>query len=171
MPQDLTDDKSTLVQVMAWCRQAISHYLNKCWPRSPTPYGVTRPQWLEVNGFSISPPDGLFWWFWSNQEFAFDFSFTFWQFADIIDDFEAIKYLILYLISHSPSESLLTLWTTASGMPISWIPTSDGWIRISGIANRSLFKRIVWNTQQNINSCEYRCHTSDSQLYMQKKTM
>ena len=27
MPQDLTDDKSTLVQVMAWCRQATSHYL------------------------------------------------------------------------------------------------------------------------------------------------
>ena len=43
MPLDLTDDKSTLVQVMAWCRQATSHYLNQCWPRSPTPYGVTRP--------------------------------------------------------------------------------------------------------------------------------
>ena len=28
MPQDFTDDKSTLVQVMAWCRQAASHYLN-----------------------------------------------------------------------------------------------------------------------------------------------
>ena len=28
MPQDLTDDKSTLIQVMAWCRQAITHYLN-----------------------------------------------------------------------------------------------------------------------------------------------
>ena len=28
MPQDLTDDKSTLVQVMAWCRQATSHYLS-----------------------------------------------------------------------------------------------------------------------------------------------
>ena len=27
MPRDLTDDKSTLVQVMAWCRQATSHYL------------------------------------------------------------------------------------------------------------------------------------------------
>ena len=26
------DDKSTLVQVMAWCRQATSHYLNQCWP-------------------------------------------------------------------------------------------------------------------------------------------
>ena len=28
----LTDDKSTLVQVMAWCRQATSHYLSQCWP-------------------------------------------------------------------------------------------------------------------------------------------
>ena len=27
---------------MAWCSQATSHYLNQCWPRSPTPYGVTR---------------------------------------------------------------------------------------------------------------------------------
>ena len=46
MPQDLTDDKSTLVQVMAWCRQATSNYLYQCWPRSPTPYGVTRSQWV-----------------------------------------------------------------------------------------------------------------------------
>ena len=47
MPHDLTDDKSALVQVMAWCRQAISHYLNQCWPRSPTPYDLTRPQWVK----------------------------------------------------------------------------------------------------------------------------
>ena len=47
MPQDLTDDKSTLVQVLAWCRQATSHYLNQCWPRSPMPYGITRPQWVK----------------------------------------------------------------------------------------------------------------------------
>ena len=39
-------DKSTLVHVMAWCRQATSHYLNQCWPRSMSPYGVTRPQWV-----------------------------------------------------------------------------------------------------------------------------
>ena len=48
--QGLTDDKSTLVQVMAWCCQATSHYLNQCWPRSISPYGVTRPQcvnWLK----------------------------------------------------------------------------------------------------------------------------
>ena len=48
MPLDFTDDKSTLVQVMAWCRQATSHYMNQCLPRSVSPYGVTRPKW--VNG-------------------------------------------------------------------------------------------------------------------------
>ena len=52
MPQARTDDKSTLVQVMAWCHQATSHYLNQCWPRSPTPYGVTRPQW--VNSLALA---------------------------------------------------------------------------------------------------------------------
>ena len=34
MSLDFTDDQSTLVQVMAWCRQATSHYLSQCWPRS-----------------------------------------------------------------------------------------------------------------------------------------
>ena len=46
IPLDLTDDMSTLVQVMAWCRQASSHYLSQCWSRSQSPYGVTRPQWV-----------------------------------------------------------------------------------------------------------------------------
>ena len=54
MPQELTDDESTLVQVMAWCRQATSHYLNQCWPRSPTPYGVTRPQWVNPPGTVVT---------------------------------------------------------------------------------------------------------------------
>ena len=47
MPEDLPDDKSTLVQVMAWCRQATSHYLSQCWPRSVSPNGVTWPQWVK----------------------------------------------------------------------------------------------------------------------------
>ena len=38
----------TLVQTMAWCRQATSHYLSQCWPRSLSPYGVTRPQWFNI---------------------------------------------------------------------------------------------------------------------------
>ena len=57
MPLDFTDDKSTLVQVVAWCRQATSHYLNQCWPRSPTPYGITRPNELTCMALkhNISP--------------------------------------------------------------------------------------------------------------------
>ena len=51
MPLDLT--KSTLLQVMAWCRQATSHYLSQCWPWSVSPNGVTRPQWVNIwHGFS-----------------------------------------------------------------------------------------------------------------------
>ena len=48
MPWDLTDDNSTWVQVMAWCRQATSHYLSQCWPSSMSPYGITRPQWVII---------------------------------------------------------------------------------------------------------------------------
>ena len=33
------DDKSTMVQVMAWCHQACCHML---------PYGITRPQWVTM---------------------------------------------------------------------------------------------------------------------------
>ena len=44
MPRKLIDDKSTLVQAMAWCREAASHCLSHCWPSSMSPYGVTRPK-------------------------------------------------------------------------------------------------------------------------------
>ena len=32
---------------MAWCRQATSHYMSQCWPRSLSPSGVTRPEWIK----------------------------------------------------------------------------------------------------------------------------
>ena len=48
---DLTDDKSTLVQVIAWCCQATSQYLSQCWPRFMSPYGVTRQHVLTHCGF------------------------------------------------------------------------------------------------------------------------
>ena len=54
MSMDLTDDKSTLVQMMAWCRQATSHYPSQCWPRSMSPYVVTRPQWVNNKISQIS---------------------------------------------------------------------------------------------------------------------
>ena len=47
MPKHQIRDKSTLVQVMAWCHQATSHYLSQCWPSSLSPYGITRPQWVK----------------------------------------------------------------------------------------------------------------------------
>ena len=45
---DLIDDESTLVQVMAWCRQTTSHCLDRCWLRFLSPFGLTRPQWKGV---------------------------------------------------------------------------------------------------------------------------
>ena len=39
----VVDDKSTSAQVMACCLAAPSHYLSQCWPRSLSPYGITRP--------------------------------------------------------------------------------------------------------------------------------
>ena len=59
MPWDLTDDKSTLVQVMAWCSRAASHYLSQCWPSSMLPYGVTRPQW--VNSMALETWEFICW--------------------------------------------------------------------------------------------------------------
>ena len=43
----VTENKSALVQVLAWCRQAPSHYLSQYWHRSMSPYGVTRPLWVK----------------------------------------------------------------------------------------------------------------------------
>ena len=46
MLQTLTNEQSTLVQVMVWCRQATGHYLSWCWPRSLSLYDTTRPHWV-----------------------------------------------------------------------------------------------------------------------------
>ena len=45
-----------MIQVMAWCCQAASHYLRQYWPRSMSPYGVTSPQSVEGKCLNI---DGL----------------------------------------------------------------------------------------------------------------
>ena len=49
MSQDPTDDWSTLVLVMAWYRQATSHYLSQCWLKSMSSYHVTSPPWINYN--------------------------------------------------------------------------------------------------------------------------
>ena len=55
MPLNLTNENLTWVQVMAWCRQETSHYLNQWWPRSPTSYGITRLHWVN----SLRPSDAI----------------------------------------------------------------------------------------------------------------
>ena len=47
LPLDLTDDKLTLVHIMACCHQATSHYLSQCWLRFMPPYGIIRSQWVK----------------------------------------------------------------------------------------------------------------------------
>ena len=42
LPRDFTNDKLTLVLVMACCHQATSHYKGQCWPSSMSLYGITR---------------------------------------------------------------------------------------------------------------------------------
>ena len=43
--ESLINDQLTLVQVMAWCHQAPSHYLSQRWPWFLSPYVVTGPKW------------------------------------------------------------------------------------------------------------------------------
>ena len=49
IPQNLTDQKLTLVPIMAWCHQATSHYMGQCWPRSMLSYCITWQQWVNFN--------------------------------------------------------------------------------------------------------------------------
>ena len=56
----ISQHKSTLVQVMAWCHQASSHYLSQCWPRSMSPNRVTMPQWVKAHFVTVALFETLF---------------------------------------------------------------------------------------------------------------
>ena len=47
MPQNLTIEKSALVQAMPWYHQATSHCQSQFWPRFMSLYGITRPKWVK----------------------------------------------------------------------------------------------------------------------------
>ena len=70
IPQNLINEKSPLVQVMAWRLQTISHYLSSCWPGSICPYGVTMQPWVEyirIIHFNNSVSSTIFQWIIPNQ--------------------------------------------------------------------------------------------------------
>ena len=45
-------DISTLVHVIYWYRQVTSHYLSQSWPKSMSPYCVTRHRWVKQDAIS-----------------------------------------------------------------------------------------------------------------------
>ena len=52
VPRNLTDHLSTLVQAMAWCHRATSHYLSQCWPRSLRHMSLGHNELIKANIFS-----------------------------------------------------------------------------------------------------------------------
>ena len=60
MSLDLTGDKSTLVQVLAWCHQATGHYLSKWWPGILLPYDVTKPPWVKTVNILIMATESYY---------------------------------------------------------------------------------------------------------------
>ena len=52
-PRDPTYGVSTLVSVIAWCRQASGHYIGHCWPWSMSSYGVTRSKWVKMSRHKV----------------------------------------------------------------------------------------------------------------------
>ena len=48
MSLNIIYNKSAFVQVMVWCHQGISHYPKELWQQFMSPYGVTRPQWVNT---------------------------------------------------------------------------------------------------------------------------
>ena len=59
---DYTDEKSTMVKVMAWCRHAPNYYLSQSWLSSMLTFGVTRPQWVNTlrPGFALTQKSAFF---------------------------------------------------------------------------------------------------------------
>ena len=74
MSLDLTDNKSSLFQVMAWCRRATSDYLRQYWARSMSPYGVIRPQWIKKIAAILQMALQIY--FLERKLFYFDSNFT-----------------------------------------------------------------------------------------------
>ena len=113
MPQDLTDDKSTLVQVLAWCRQATSYYLNQCWLSSVSPYGVTRDQWANNATWQQK--------FWSSLMQMIDGKLPDWQ---------QVKKESPYLISYGVI--FINISGTMNGIMIIYLQNSfESWLKMS----------------------------------------
>ena len=50
----IIDDKSTLAQVVARCRQETSHYKSQCWPLPMSPCDISRQQWVNTYEYTVT---------------------------------------------------------------------------------------------------------------------
>ena len=74
MPQNTFGDKSTLVQVMAWCLTAPSHYLSQCRSRSMSPYSVISAQPVNSILVIISHKNSI----WILNQYPFTWNILIW---------------------------------------------------------------------------------------------
>ena len=115
-----------LVQVMAWCRQATSHYLSQRWSRTGSPYGVTRPQWLNYgNGVGAKPSQlmmtycQLYSYKQASMKFGYKYIFFQWNaFVNVICKEALIFFCPQHVNSSPPSATYMHQWTGTSLIPI-----------------------------------------------------
>ena len=73
---------------MACCLMAPSHYLSQCWPRSLSPYDVTRPQWVKQLGY-----------FFHQKSILFLMHSFVWNWSDAKNIWSALRILIAWCFS------------------------------------------------------------------------
>ena len=119
MSLEVTDDRSTLVRVMAWCRQATSHYQNQCWLRYLTYiHTYIAYAWLYQVAHLTGSRCVWLWFYW--------FSFIFWL---ISIRALAMALLVSMLLSLSISAYLMgfssLLIFVHSWMMCSWVSSAS----------------------------------------------
>ena len=95
-----TEPKSTLVQVMVWCRQATSYYLSQCQTTSLSPHGVTRPQWVKILAYDLVEKVYLC----HHIDLSFDTSF--------LSQFDVAFYITLYILRLSFIKFIIWVMST-----------------------------------------------------------
>ena len=119
---------------MAWCCrcQATKHYLNQCWPRSPKPYGVTRPQWVN-NGWNCPP--------WPSRSQN-------WMFAYFIINLSRSQQF-----PTSSSQNQVELDERVTGHFMHWLRHWNQW-KLNKVADNLLFIKIGIKIEQEENVIE-----------------
>ena len=136
---------------MALCPQSTSHYLNQCWPRVISPYGVTRPQWVKFIWNRSGPTHPSSW---------MTFSMAFW-FIKAHELYE-VSVIVFQWLSFPCQIHASIKWPCANLLPFlgSWMPlsqyTRDGdlffnannpWVSIANTHQGETHRYIIFSIQ------------------------